>query len=42
MEPDEKGNEKSDDYSTINIFSQWRANVGWRDAPQSDAGWGLG
>jgi hypothetical protein len=34
---DKKNNEKSNDESAINIFSQWKANAGWQDAPQSDA-----
>jgi hypothetical protein len=39
---DEKNNEKSNDKSAINIFSQWKANAGWHNAPQPDAGLGLG
>ena len=34
--------EKSNDESAITIFSQWKANGGWQDTPQSDAapvGW---
>jgi len=35
---DEENNEKSDDESAINILSHGKANAGWQDAPQSDAG----
>jgi hypothetical protein len=35
---DGKNNEKSNDESAINILSQLKANAGWHDAPQSDAG----
>jgi hypothetical protein len=42
MKSNEKGNQKGHDESSIPIFSQWRANAGWQDAPQSDAASGLG
>jgi hypothetical protein len=38
QESDEENDEKSNDESAINILSQWKANAGWHDAPQSDAG----
>jgi hypothetical protein len=39
---DEKDNEKSNDWSTINVSQQWEANAGRQDAPQSHAGWVIG
>jgi len=35
---DEKNNDKSNDESSIPMFSQWKADAGWQDTPHSDAG----